>query len=256
MLIGGGWAPIFEVGSLPQCIHMKCIFGVHLVYFYSQRRKWCLLPWLFCLHLVPICPVCFKMSASIIFSLVIFHKMYILYCRSSCWIYYVISHFLFLAWGGSSFNLYCHSVTPRLANRCVSYVSVKFDKFSISSCGIILGFFLRTCILWYEKMVWWGQFFLCLPALGYGAFIFRATLGVAGFFTLGRSGFPTPFYGDVSTTLVGAPVLFTQALNMFASCPKADFFFVQLVQMLPQYWDVVMPPLNLQWPDRCNQKNT
>ena len=35
--------------------------------------------------------------------------------------------------------------------------------------------------------------FLCVPALGYGAFIFRATLGVAGFSTLGRSGSPTPF---------------------------------------------------------------
>ena len=70
-------------------------------------------------------------------------------------------------------------VTPRPENRYVNYISVKFTRMFISSCGIIFSIFYLTLYLFAREGGMVGADVWCVPTLRFGAFIICFTIGGA-----------------------------------------------------------------------------
>ena len=106
------------------------------------------------------------------------------------------------SWPGKALpsKLYFPTMTPRPINRCVNSVSVKFDRMSISYCGIILNFFSLELYLVVIADGMVGAGVWCVPTLGSGALILSSTLGGTGVSTLGGT-----FCLAVRSTLVSEP---------------------------------------------------
>ena len=123
--------------------------------------------------------------------------------------WYMMVFATFCSWYADALfsNLYWIFVTPRLKNRCLSYICVDFSKNSFIPLGSYWVSFLGACILWCKQMVWWVQDF-CVPTLGYVTVIICAILGGVVVSTLGGSVSPTLRPVGIFTTLGGAPGLF------------------------------------------------
>ena len=81
-------------------------------------------------------------------------------------------------------NLYWPLVTPRPVNICVNYVSVKFSRMFISSCGIIFYFFSLYLYPFVRPYGMVGAGVWCVPVLLSGSFILNSTPSGVGVFTL------------------------------------------------------------------------
>ena len=70
-------------------------------------------------------------------------------------------------------------MTPRPANRCVSSISSKFSRMSISSCGILFYIFYLTLYLVVQSDGMMGVCVSCVPTIESGVLIFCFALGGA-----------------------------------------------------------------------------
>ena len=148
-------------------------------------------------------------------------------------------------------NLYWPLVTPRPVNICVNYVSVKFSRMFISSCGIIFYFF---SLYLYPFVRPYGM-------VGAGVWFLPTLVDVVFFFA------PPLMVQECSPLVVLDPFISVPPLEVnqvysggleiwFPAVLGIPNEFPQFVQMVPHDLDVVVYLLNMKNPARRDNLKT